>query len=62
MPLPLQPAFRVCAFAIFSLLTSTSLHAADPYASNNGQYPVGQWTGPYRTLNFDYPGKTLANG
>lgn len=41
---------------------STAL-AADPYASNNGLLPTaGQWAQPYRTLNFDYPGKASANG
>lgn len=46
-------------------LLSSAWHpafAADPYASNNGLYPVDpqhpgkpSWSGPYRTLNFDYP-------
>jgi hypothetical protein len=62
MPLPLHPALSRCAFAILSLSAATSLQAADPYASNNGQYPAGQWTGPYRTLNFDYPSKAPTNG
>ena len=35
--------------------------AADPYASNNGLYPLAQWSGPYRTLNFDYPDKLPPN-
>ncbi len=34
--------------------------AADPFASNNGFYPLDKWTGPYRTLNFNYPEKAPA--
>jgi hypothetical protein len=54
--------FSRCLVASACLATAlgfTSAFAADPYASNNGFYPLAQWTGPYRTLNFDYPDKAV---
>lgn len=52
-----------CAALVWAaVLLAGNAIAADPYASNNGLYPVGQWTGPYRTLNFDYPSQAPANG
>ena len=47
----------VCA-GLALLLMAPAL-AADPYASNNGLCPLAQWSGPYRTLTFDYPGQSL---
>ena len=47
------------AALVSSLLLALSVlpaSAADPFASNNGLYPdAGQWQGPYRSLNYDYP-------
>ena len=52
-----------CAALVWAaVLLAGNAIAADPYASNNGLYPVGQWAGPYRTLNFDYPSQAPANG
>jgi hypothetical protein len=51
----------LCASAsLATALVFIPAFAADPYASNNGLYPLAQWKGPYRTLNFDYPEKTPA--
>ena len=52
---------RKHACAIASLSLASASFAADPYASNNGLLPAGQWAGPYRTLNFDYPSKAPAS-
>jgi hypothetical protein len=62
MPISKFSLLRKGACSLLSALVCTGAIAADPYASNNGLYPVGQWTGPYRTLNFDYPGKAPASG
>lgn len=46
-------------------LSGLGAWGADPFASNNGLYPVvsGQlmWSGPLRTLNFDYPATAPAS-
>lgn len=51
-----------CLRAVAVLLGALAvkpLLAADPYAANNGLYPVENgtlmWSGPLRTLNFNYP-------
>lgn len=59
---------RSLVLAIVATLWLSGLnlaYAADPYASNNGLYPLDAkdpgkllWNGPFRTLNFDYPGST----
>lgn len=58
---------RVVFTVTMSLFAAANtVHAADPYASNNGLYPpydsndptAPPWKGSYRTANFDYP--TLA--
>lgn len=56
------PSLKRWATLCCGLFTASFTLAADPYASNNGLYPVGQWTGPYRTLNFAYPSKAPVNG
>jgi hypothetical protein len=44
------------AVPLMALLWVPPASAADPFASNNGLYPdAGAWTGPYRSLNYDYP-------
>lgn len=50
------------AVALMTFFSLHAVHAADPYAANNGLYPVDLnepgkllWNGPLRTLNFDYP-------
>ncbi|MDK1373215.1 MULTISPECIES: hypothetical protein [unclassified Sinorhizobium] len=52
---------RISALAIFVQATLWFLpaSAADPYASNNGLYPQeSEWSGPYRSLNYNYPETT----
>ena len=50
--------FLMAALATLALSVAwvSAASAADPYASNNGLYPdASQWSGPYRSLNYDYP-------
>ncbi|WP_331374579.1 hypothetical protein [Sinorhizobium chiapasense] len=49
---------RISALAIFlpAALWCLPASATDPYASNNGLYPTdNEWSGPYRSLNYNYP-------
>ena len=51
----LRRSLQAAALAAAALGPLPAL-AADPLASNNGLYPgPGEWQGPYRSLNYDYP-------
>ena len=54
--LPAPRFYVAMAISFLTLLWILPASATDPFASNNGLYPPeGQWSGAYRSLNYDYP-------